>query len=166
VAYAESPLSSHYSACVLASNEGNHDRAVAAGEAMLHAARASDDAVGMVRAHYALCHAARRRGDEQRSRSHALAAIAQARESVAREAISPIWLAWTLSFLGEAVDIVGIERAESAAEEALSIFRQLENHWGTANALQVLAIFAVDRGDVVNAARLLAESIAVRRTLG
>jgi predicted ATPase/DNA-binding CsgD family transcriptional regulator len=166
VAYAESPLSAHYGACVLASNEGNHDRAVAAAEVMLHTAQASDDAVGMVRAHYALCHAARRQGDEQRARSHALAAIAQARDSVAREAISPIWLAWTLSFLGEAIDIVGIERAESAAGEALSIFRQLGNAWGQANALQVLAIFAVDRGDVAHAAQLLAESITLRRTIG
>src|SRR5215218_886481 len=166
VAYAESPLSAHYGACVLASNEGNHDRAMAAAEVMLHTAQAGDDAVGMVRAHYALCHAARRQGDEQRARSHALAAIAQARDSVAREAISPIWLAWTLSFLGEAIDIVGIEPAESAAGEALSIFRQLGNAWGQANALQVLAIFAVDRGDVVHAARLLAESIAMRRKIG
>ena len=89
---------------------------------MLHAARASGDAVGTVRAHYGLCHAARRQGDEERALSHALAAIAEAREAVAREAISPIWLAWTLSFLGESPDIVGNERAETAAREALSIF--------------------------------------------
>jgi DNA-binding CsgD family transcriptional regulator/tetratricopeptide (TPR) repeat protein len=166
VAYAETPLSAHYGACVLASNEGSHERALAAGEAMLHAARASADAVGMVRAYYALCHAARRQGDEERARSHALAAIAHARESVAQASISPIWLAWTLSFLGEARDIVGAERAESAAQEALSIFRQLGNDWGQANALQALAIFAIDRGEVAAGARLLAESVAVRRTIG
>ena len=62
VAYAESPLSTYYGACVLASNEGSYDRAVASGEAMLQAARASSrgDVVGTVRAHYGLCHAARR----------------------------------------------------------------------------------------------------------
>jgi DNA-binding CsgD family transcriptional regulator/tetratricopeptide (TPR) repeat protein len=166
VAYAESPLSAHYGACVLASNEGNYDRAVAAGEAMLHAARASGDAVGTVRAHYGLCHAARRQGDEERALSHALAAIAEAREAVAREAVSPIWLAWTLSFLGESPDIVGNERAETAAREALSIFRQLGNAWGQANALQVLAISALEHGDISNSVKLLAESIALRRSIG
>ncbi len=166
VAYAESELSTHYGACVLASNEGDHDRAMAAGEAMLHAARASGDAVGIVRAHYALCHAARRQGGHERALSHALAAIAQARDAVAREAVSTIWLAWALSFLGEAPDIVGIERAESAAREALSIFRQLGNDWGQANTLQLLAIFALDRGDVTQSGQLLAESIAVRRAIG
>jgi predicted ATPase/DNA-binding CsgD family transcriptional regulator len=166
VAYAESPLSIHYGACVLASNEGNYDRAVAAGEAMLHAARASGDAVGTVRAHYGLCHAARRQGDEERALSHALAAIAQAREAVAREAISPIWLAWTLSFLGESADIVGNERAEAAAGEALSIFRQLGNAWGQANALQVLAISALEHGDISRSVEVLAESITWRRAIG
>ena len=166
VAYAESPLSAHYGACVLASNEGNYDRAVAAGETMLHAARVSGDAVGTVRAHYGLCHAARRQGDEERALSHALAAIAEAREAVAREAVSPIWLAWTLSFLGESADIVGNERAESAAGEALSIFRQLGNAWGEANALQVLAISALERGDVRRSVELLAESITLRRAIG
>lgn len=133
---------------------------------MLHAARASGDAVGLVRAHYALCHAALRQGDAERTLSHALAAIAQARDAVARDAISPIWLAWTLSFLGEARDIVGIERAENAAGEALAIFRQLGNAWGQANALQLLATFALDRDAVPDAARLLAESLALRRTIG
>jgi non-specific serine/threonine protein kinase len=166
VAYAESPLSAHYGACVVASNEGNYDRAVAAGEAMLHAARASGDAVGTVRAHYALCHAARRHGDKERALSHALAAISQAREAVARQAVSPIWLAWTLSFLGESEDIVGNERAETAATEALSIFRQLGNDWGQANALQVLAISALEHGDISHSVKLLAESITLRRSIG
>ena len=166
VAYVESPLSTHYGACVLASNEGDYDRAVAAGEAMLHAARASGDAVGTVRAHYGLCHAARRQGNAERARSHALAAIAEAREAVAREAVSPIWLAWTLSFLGESADIVGNERAETAAGEALSIFRQLGNAWGQANALQVLAILTLERGDVRRSVELLAESITLRRAIG
>ena len=166
VAYAESPLSTHYGACVLASNEGNYDRAVTAGEAMLHAARASGDAVGTVRAHYGLCHAARRQGDAERALAHALAAIAEAREAVAREAISPIWLAWTLSFLGESADIVGNERAETAAGEALSIFRQRGNAWGQANALQVLSIAALEHGDVRRSVELLAESITLRRAIG
>src|SRR5215203_1271152 len=133
---------------------------------MLHAARASGDAVGTVRAHYGLCHAARRQGDEERALSHALAAIAQAREAVAREAISPIWLAWTLSFLGESADIVGNERAEAAAGEALSIFRQLGNAWGQANALQVLAISALEHGDISRSVEVLAESITWRRAIG
>ena len=166
VAYAESPLSTHYGACVLASNEGSYDRAVAAGEAMLRAARASGDAVGTVRAHYGLCHAARRQGDEEQALSHALAAIAEAREAVAREAISPIWLAWTLSFLGESADIVGNERAETAAAEALSIFRELGNAWGQANTLQVLAIAALEHRDISDSVRLLAESLTWRRSIG
>src|SRR5215203_513731 len=133
---------------------------------MLHAARASGDAVGTVRAHYGLCHAARRQGNAERAGSHALAAIAEAREAVAREAVSPIWLAWTLSFLGESADIVGNERAETAAGEALSIFRQLGNTWGQANALQVLAISALERGDVRRSVELLAESVTLRRAIG
>jgi predicted ATPase/DNA-binding CsgD family transcriptional regulator len=166
VAHADDPLSAQYSACVLASNGGNYERAVAAGEAMLRAARASGDAVGLVRAHYALCHVARRGGDDERALSHALAAIAQAREAVAAAAVSPVWLAWTLSFLGEAPDIVGPERAESAAREALAIFRRFGSDWGAANALQALANFALERDDKAQAATLLGESIALRRAIG
>jgi predicted ATPase/DNA-binding NarL/FixJ family response regulator len=166
VAYAGSQISSLYTACALASRQGDHERALAAGVAILQAARANDDPIGIVRAHYALCHVAWRQGDGEHALSHALAAIAQAREAVTRGAVSPIWLAWTLSFLGEASDIVGRERAEAAAGEALAHFRERGSAWGEANALHVLASFAVARGDVARAAGLLGESIALRRTIG
>ena len=83
-----------------------------------------------------------------------------------RDRNSPIWLAWTLSFLGESPDIVGNERAEIAAAEARALFRQLGNSWGQANTLQVLAICALDRGDISDSMTLLAESIALRRSIG
>jgi predicted ATPase/DNA-binding CsgD family transcriptional regulator len=156
-----SRLSSLYGACVLASNEGDYDRAIAAGEAMLHAARASGNPVNTIRAHYALCHTARRMGDDERAVSHALAAIAQAREEVL-----PIWLAWALAVLGEAPDVVGADRAEAAAAEALALFQDLGSELGQANALQMLTTFAVGRGDVSHAATLLGQSLALRETLG
>ncbi|MGH2618460.1 MAG: helix-turn-helix domain-containing protein, partial [Thermomicrobiales bacterium] len=148
-------------ACVLASNAGDYDRAIAAGEAMLRAARASDHPVNAIRAHYALCHTSRRMGDDERAVSHALAAIA-----LARAEVLPIWLAWSLSVLGEAPDIVGADRAEAAAAEALALFQDLGSELGQANALQMLATFAIGRGDLGHAATLLGESIALRETIG
>jgi DNA-binding CsgD family transcriptional regulator len=128
---------------------------------MLHAARASGNPVNTIRAHYALCHTARRMGDDERAVSHALAAIAQAREEVL-----PIWLAWALAVLGEAPDVVGADRAEAAAAEALALFQDLGSELGQANALQMLTTFAVGRGDVSHAATLLGQSLALRETLG
>jgi len=156
-----SRLSSLYGACVLASNEGDFDRAIAAGEALLHAARAAANTVNIIRAHYALCHTARRMGDDERAVSHALAAIAQAREE-----ILPIWLAWSLAVLAEAPDVVGAERAEAAATEALALFQDLGSELGQANALQMLATFAAERGDLPHAATLLAQSLTLRETIG
>ena len=156
-----SRLSSLYGACVLASNEGDYDRAMAAGEAMLRAARAAGNPVNMIRAHYALCHIARRMGDDERAVSHALAAIAQAREE-----ILPIWLAWSLAVLGEAPDVVGAERAEAAAEEALALFQDLGSELGQANALQMLATFAIERGDLAHGAALLVKSLMLREAIG
>ncbi len=154
-------LSSLYGACVLASNEGDYDRAIAAGEAMLHAARASGRPVNTIRAHYALCHTARRMGDDERAVSHALAAIAQAREE-----ILPIWLAWSLAVLGEAPDVVGADRAEAAAAEALDLFQDLGSELGQANALQMLTTLAVGRGDLPHAATLLGQSLMFRESIG
>jgi DNA-binding CsgD family transcriptional regulator len=158
---AESRLATLYGASVLASSQGDFERAFAAGETMLQAARASDDPVSIIRAHYALCHTARRQGDASRALRHALAAIAQA-----RDAVLPIWLAWSLSILGEAGDIVGVERAEAAATEALALFRGLGSTLGEANTLQMLATFAFDRGEIARAAALLAESLALREAIG
>ena len=154
-------LSSLYGACVLASNEGDYDRAIAAGEAMLHAARAAGNPVNMIRARYALCHTARRMGDDERAVSHALAAIAQAREEVL-----PIWLAWSLAVLGEAPDVVGAERAEAAATEALALFQDLGSELGQANVLQILATFAIERGDLAHGAALLGQSLMLREAIG
>jgi non-specific serine/threonine protein kinase len=156
-----SRLSSLYGACVLASNEGDYERAIAAGEAMLRAARASGNPVNTIRAHYALCHTARRMGDDERAVSHALAAIAQAREEVL-----PIWLAWSLAVLGEAPDVVGADRAEAAAAEALGLFQDLDSELGQANALQMLTTFAVGRGDLPHAATLLGQSLVFRESIG
>jgi predicted ATPase/DNA-binding CsgD family transcriptional regulator len=154
-------ISSLYGACILASSQGDHARALAAGETMLNAARASGNPVSVIRAHYALCHASRRAGDRPRALSHALAAIAQA-----REAVLPIWLAWSLSFLGESPDIAGAERAEAAAQEALGLFGEQGSAWGEANTLQTLAAFAAARGNLAEAARLLAEALALSLATG
>ncbi|MFN8592534.1 MAG: helix-turn-helix transcriptional regulator [Thermomicrobiales bacterium] len=157
----ESRVGSLYGACVLASNLGDFDRAYAAGDAMLQAALASDNSVSVIRAHYALCHTARREGDLARALRHALAAITRA-----REAVLPVWLAWSLSILGESEDIVGVDRAEDAATEALTLFRDLGSALGQAHTLQILATFAFDRGDLPRAATLLAESLTLREAIG
>jgi DNA-binding NarL/FixJ family response regulator len=100
-------------------------------------------------------------GDDERAVSHALAAIAQAREEVL-----PIWLAWSLAVVGEAPDVVGTERAEAAAAEALTLFQDLGSELGQANALQMLTTFAIGRGDLPHAATLLAQSLMLRDTIG
>ncbi len=155
-----SRASSLYGACVMASNQGDHARALAAGEEMLREAALSGNPVSMIRAHYALCRAARNAGQGPRALEHALAAL-----ELSRQAVLPVWQAWVLSFLAEAPDIVGAQRAEEAAHEALGHFRTLQNAWGQANALQVLAIFAWERGERIQGATLLTESLACRAEL-
>ena len=155
-----SRASSLYGACVMASNQGDHARALAAGEDMLREAALGGTPVSMIRAHYALCRAARNAGQGPRALEHALAAL-----ELSRQAVLPVWQAWVLSFLAEAPDIVGAQRAEEAAHEALGHFRTLQNAWGQANALQVLAIFAWERGERVQGATLLTESLAYRAEL-
>jgi predicted ATPase/DNA-binding CsgD family transcriptional regulator len=156
-----SRISSLYGACMLASTQGDYARALEVGEVLLHAARASGNPVSIIRAHYALCQAARHHGDAERAVSHALAAIAQA-----RQALLPIWVAWSLSFLSEAPEVVGAKRAWVAAEEALALFREQGSLWGQANALQMLARLASDQGELVQAATLLHESLTLRETIG
>jgi predicted ATPase/DNA-binding CsgD family transcriptional regulator len=155
-----SRASSLYGACVMASNQGDHARALAAGEEMLREAALSGNPVSMIRAHYALCRAARNAGQGPRALEHALAAL-----ELSRQAVLPVWQAWVLSFMAEAPDIVGAQRAEEAAHEALGHFRLLQNAWGQANALQVLAIFAWNRGEQIQGATLLSESLACRAEL-
>ena len=155
-----SRASSLYGACVMASNQGDHARAFVAGEEMLREAALSGHPVGMIRAHYALCRAARNAGQGPRALEHALAAL-----ELARQAVLPIWQAWVLSFLAEAPEIVGAQRAEEAAHDALGHFRNLQNAWGQANALQVLAIFAWERGERIQGVTLLTESLASRAEL-
>jgi non-specific serine/threonine protein kinase len=156
-----SRISSLYGACILASTQDEYARSLEIGAVLLDAARASANPVSVIRAHYALCQAARRHSDAERAVSHALAAIAEA-----RAALLPIWLAWTLSFLSEAPEVVGIDRAQSAAEEALALFREQGSSWGQANTLQTLSSFASDRGDIVQAASLLHESLTLRKSIG
>ncbi|MCA9879143.1 MAG: hypothetical protein KC442_15235, partial [Thermomicrobiales bacterium] len=155
-----SRASSLYGACVMASNQGDHARALAAGEEMLREAALVGNPVSMIRAHYALCRASRNAGQGPRALEHALAAL-----ELSRQAVLPIWQAWVLSFLAEAPDIVGAQRAEEAAHEALGHFRVLQNAWGQANALQVLAIAAWERGEQMQGATLLTESLACRAEL-
>ena len=155
-----SRASSLYGACVMASNQGDHARALAAGEEMLREAALIGNPVAMIRAHYALCRAARSAGQGPRALEHALAAL-----ELSRQAVLPVWQAWVLSFLAEAPDIVGAQRAEEAAHEALGHFRTLQNAWGQANALQVLAIAAWERGERIQGATLLSESLACRAEL-
>ncbi len=156
-----SRISSLYGACVLASQQGEYDRAYAIGDVMLNAARASGNPVSIIRAHYALCQAARRQGDAERAVTHALAAVAQA-----REALLPIWLAWSLSFLSEAPEIISVDRAQAAAEEAFALFREQGSARGEANTLQTLTTFALDRGEVAHAASLLHQALSLRETIG
>jgi non-specific serine/threonine protein kinase len=155
-----SRISSLYGACVMASNQGDHARALAAGDEMLREAALTGTPVSMIRAHYALCRAARNAGQGPRALEHALAAL-----ELSRQAVLPVWQAWVLSFLAEAPEIVGAQRAEEAAHEALGHFRTLQNAWGQANALQVLAIFAWERGERIQGATLLTESLACRAEL-
>ena len=86
--------------------------------------------------------------------------------ALARENVQPIWQAWVLSFLAESPDIVGPERAEAAAHEALAHFREQHNAWGQANALQSLARFTFERGEIESAVDLLDESLTWRDQVG
>jgi DNA-binding CsgD family transcriptional regulator len=86
--------------------------------------------------------------------------------NLARTIGSRIWLAWTLQILGETPDLFGRDEAERATEEVLAIFREVHANWGEANALQMLAMFASDRGDLARGARHLHESLTLREAIG
>jgi tetratricopeptide (TPR) repeat protein len=58
------------------------------------------------------------------------------------------------------------ERTISAAEEALAIFRALEDPWGVAAALNMLGRAVRDDGDLERAKPLLEESLQLYRMLG
>ena len=128
---------------------------------MLRAAVATGRDVDVARAHFALGAIARTTHDDTRAMAHIHAGVRHARISGSR-----IWLAWTLQLFGEMPHLVGIQAAEAASEEALALFRDRHNEWGQANMLQTLAMYAMDRGDVARASRLLMESLTLREAIG
>jgi predicted ATPase/DNA-binding CsgD family transcriptional regulator len=150
-----------FGASALAAMQGHRDWAREVAENMLHTATEVGNTVDVLRAHYLLSGIARSLRDDAATIAHVRAAV-----DLARAIDSRIWLAWTLQILGESPDLFGREEAERATEEVLAIFREDGTAWGEANALQMLAWFASDRGDLVRAAHLLYESLTLRSALG
>jgi tetratricopeptide (TPR) repeat protein len=61
---------------------------------------------------------------------------------------------------------VDLERAKGQSEQSLSLFRELDDSWGTANALSALGWAAMSGGDYSQARKLFEESLAIRQSLG
>jgi DNA-binding CsgD family transcriptional regulator len=114
--------------------------------------------VGVARAYIVLCRAERLQRHREAARSFARLAIERA-----YEAESPNWVAWTLVHVCAITD--NVDEAETAGQQALSIFRDLGSEFGQANVLRVLAEAAARRGADVEAARRYRESLDLMRLL-
>src|SRR5262249_15815061 len=72
--------------------------------------------------------------------------------------------------LGRALDILGDaliyldehERAQAGLEESLALWRELDDAWGIANSLHLLAVLAQAQGEYARAAALREEGLAQR----
>ncbi|UCG12321.1 MAG: tetratricopeptide repeat protein, partial [Deltaproteobacteria bacterium] len=58
------------------------------------------------------------------------------------------------------------EKARQLAEQSLALYRELDDHWGTADALDVLTEIAWTLGTYDEARQLAEEGFALRQTLG
>jgi predicted ATPase/DNA-binding SARP family transcriptional activator len=61
---------------------------------------------------------------------------------------------------------VDLERANRLSEQSLSLFRELDDSWGAANALSALGWAAMGGGDYPEARQLFEESLAIRQSMG
>jgi tetratricopeptide (TPR) repeat protein len=68
--------------------------------------------------------------------------------------------------LGHITLDVDMERAKRLSEQSLSLSRELDDSWGTANALSALGWAAMGGGNYPEARHLFEESLAIRQSLG
>lgn len=151
-------LNALYGASIFAGIRGDYPRAVEAGQEMLAAARACQDAVGVARAYFVLCRAERLPGHDEAALRFARLAVEQARAAASRN-----WVAWSLTHVCDLADDVA--EAEAAGDQALAIFHELGSEFGQANILRRLAALAARQGTAVEAARRYRQSLDQMGTL-
>ena len=140
-----------YGVAILATFHGDDARALTVAQELLRLTEVGEEPRERLRAHFVMSLVQRHRETHDLAAEHARAAVA-----LAREIDAPGWLGWALIQIGE--HPLGPE-VETAADEALAVFRTLGSEWGQVKALGTLARIAVGRRDVPCAAAFYQESL-------
>lgn len=144
-------LTALYGASVLATMQGDHTRAMAAGAEMLAIAEDLGDLLGTIRACFALCLAGRWQGDDTLSLHYGQQGL-----ELAKRIQSQDWTAWILVQLAE---VAANPDADAAGTEAVELFRAMPSPWGEMKALRALATAVFRSGDLPRAAYCLEEGL-------
>lgn len=140
---------------VMASMQGDYDRAVALYEEGMAVYRDLDYKKGVSASLRGLGVVACEQGDYERA-----ARLHEQSLALARELGSTWDVAFNICALANAVRGQGdLGRATTLLEESLALFRRLENLWGIGFALTRLGGVACEAGDYVRASRLYEESL-------
>ena len=147
----------------LANSLGDLDEAAALARSGLELAEASEDAPGVADADTVLGNIARGLGDSHEARARYEQALSRYRPLGDRYSIGytliQLGKLGDLGTVGQPGDAADLARAVAACEEALAIYRALDNSWGTARALHQLGYLAYKSGESARAASLSSEAL-------
>ena len=147
---------------VLATVQGDYDRAVALHEEAMSVYRELGHKKGVSASLRELGLVAYEQGDYERAvRLH------EQSLALAREFGTTFSIAWSLRALADAVHRQGdLRRATTLLEESLALVRGLENAWGIVRTLASLGSVAYETGEYTRASRLYEESLELGRQVG
>ena len=147
---------------ILATAQGDHDRAVALLEEGMSVYREMGHNKGVSASLRELGLVAHERGDYERAvRLH------EQSLALAREFGTTFGIAFSLSALANALRARGdLSRATTLLEESLALSRGLKNAWGIVRTLASLGSVACEAGEYVRASRLYEESLELGRRVG
>jgi non-specific serine/threonine protein kinase len=147
---------------ILATAQGDHDRAVALLEESISVYRDLGHNKGVSASLRELGFVAYEQGDYERAvRLH------EQSVALAREFSTPFGIAFSLRALANALCARGdLERATKLLEESLALSRSLKNVWGIVRTLASLGSVACEAGEYTRARRLYEESLELGRRVG
>ena len=147
---------------ILATAQGDHDRAVALLEEGMSVYREMGHNKGVSASLRELGLVAHEQGDYERAvRLH------EQSLALAREFGTTFGIAFSLSALANALRARGdLSRATTLLEESLALSRGLKNAWGIVRTLASLGSVACEAGEYVRASRLYEESLELGRRVG
>jgi predicted ATPase/DNA-binding CsgD family transcriptional regulator len=142
---------------VLASGQTDFHVALAFADASLAVADRIGDLRGVAAAHFMRGMVPQMLGDYALAVARLGAALADW-----RQVDDPVWVAFTLSQMGDAVfGLPDLDRAVALHEEALVVLRELGGPWNTAVTLACLGNVVLEQGDLTRAEDLFRESLTL-----